>query len=293
MRTNLFLTLRRLGIALLTLAVATQTGAQPPRLALAGVYEKGIELESYWVSEKLDGVRAYWDGEGFISRGGHHYRAPEWFTRNFPEQPLDGELWMGRGQFAELSGAVRRAEPVDDQWREIRFMVFDLPESGQSFTSRIALMRDALLPPPSPFIAMVKQSPAVSHQQLMEVLDRTVAAGGEGLMLRHGDSYYSTGRSSELLKVKRYSDAEAVVVGHLPGKGKYTGQLGALQVELDNGRQLRLGTGFSDTERASPPEIGAIITYKYYGYTASGLPRFASFLRVRDDEPPSNKASGK
>jgi len=255
--------------------------AEPPPLALAGVYEEGVNLNDYWVSEKLDGVRAYWDGQRFWSRGGNVYHAPAWFTEDFPENRLDGELWMGRERFAELSGAVRRLEPEDESWREIRFMVFDLPALNQPFTQRVAAMKQRLVPSPSPFLKMVEQRQAPNHETLMSNLDNIVKEGGEGLMLKRGASLPTIGRSDDLLKVKKYQDAEAVVVAHLPGEGKFEGMLGSVRVERPDGRQFRIGTGFSNAERANPPPIGTVITYKHYGYTATGLPRFTSFLRVR------------
>lgn len=267
--------------AVVILFLAPASIAEPPPLALAGVYEEGVKLEDYWVSEKLDGVRAYWDGQQFWSRGGNVYRAPAWFTQDFPETTMDGELWMGRERFAELSGAVRRLEPEDESWREIRFMVFDLPARDQPFTQRVAAMKHLLVPSPSPFLQMVEQNRATNDETLMADLDRIVRKGGEGLMLKRGDSLPTVGRSDDLLKVKKYQDAEAVVVAHLPGEGKFEGMLGSIQVERPDGRQFRIGTGFSNAERENPPPVGTVITYKHYGYTATGLPRFASFLRVR------------
>ena len=134
---------------------------------------------------------------------------------------------------------------------------------------------------------MVEQRRATSHEALMSALDSVVAQGGEGLMLRRGNSLPTAGRSNDLLKVKRYQDAEAVVVAHLPGEGKFEGMLGSVRVERADGRQFRIGTGFSDAERRNPPRVGTMITYKHFGYTSTGLPRFASFLRLRDDEPES------
>lgn len=267
--------------AVVILFLAPASIAESPPLALAGVYEEGVKLEDYWVSEKLDGVRAYWDGQQFWSRGGNVYRAPAWFTQDFPETTMDGELWMGRERFAELSGAVRRLEPEDESWREIRFMVFDLPARDQPFTQRVAAMKQLLEPSPSPFLQMVEQNRATNDETLMADLDRIVRKGGEGLMLKRGDSLPTVGRSDDLLKVKKYQDAEAVVVAHLPGEGKFEGMLGSIQVERPDGRQFRIGTGFSNAERENPPPVGTVITYKHYGYTATGLPRFASFLRVR------------
>jgi len=278
-RLALFLT------TLITLALAPAAHSEPPALALAGVYEKGIDLKGYWVSEKLDGVRAFWDGQRFWSRGGNIYQAPAWFAEGFPDTEMDGELWMGRGRFAELSGAVRRLKPEDDSWRKIRFMVFDLPGIDKPFTDRISAMKDLLIPSPSRFLQMVEQRQVAGHDELMATLDRIVEAGGEGLMLKRGASFPIAGRSDDLLKVKKYQDAEAVIVAHLPGEGKFEGMLGSVRVELPNGRQLHIGTGFSDAERKSPPPVGTVITYKYFGFTSTGLPRFASFMRVRKDEP--------
>lgn len=270
---------------LISLLFSHMAVAKPPELTLANVYQKGMPLDGYWVSEKLDGVRAYWTGERFLSRGGHEYRAPDWFTEGFPVHPLDGELWMGRGRFAELSGAVRQEMPDDNDWQRIRFMVFDLPDKEATFDQRLARLRVLIQEVESPYMALVDQQRASTHEKLMQRLDEAVDGGAEGLMLRLGSSGYRSGRSNDLLKVKQYQDAEAVVVRHLPGKGKFEGVMGSMVVELEDGRQFRIGSGFTDGERALPPNPGTTITFKYYGLTATGLPRFASFLRIRNDEP--------
>lgn len=259
--------------------------AQPPAIPLANVYHPGINLQGYWVSEKLDGVRAYWDGEQFWSRGGHAYVAPGWFTKHFPKQPLDGELWSGRGRFAELSGAVRKHQPVDAEWQQVRFQVFDLPMQNTPFELRYQRLTALVQAAGSPYLALVRQSPVTSHDGLLKQLHEMVAEGGEGLMLKRKAGLYQAGRSDDLLKVTTHDDAEAVVVRHLPGKGRLAGMMGALEVKLANGRQFRLGTGFSDAQRRQPPPVGAIVTFRYRGHTATGLPRFAGFLRVRNDEP--------
>lgn len=273
----------------LMLMSASAAGASAT-VPLANVYQQGTPLADYWVSEKLDGVRAYWDGECLWSRGGHPFSAPEWFIRDFPQQPLDGELWLGRGRFAQLSGTVRKARPVDKEWQSVRFMVFDLALADQTFDQRLSRLRELVSQAASPYLGMIEQSRPGSHKQLMARLDEIIAAGGEGLMLRYGASVYKAGRSDDLLKVKRFNDAEATVVGSLPGKGKYQGVMGALRVRLANNREFRIGSGFSDAERTDPPPMGSVITFKYYGYTATGLPRFASFLRLRNDEPQAKDA---
>lgn len=282
------LRLKRWPVAIYSLILiffAVATRGQSPALTLADAYEEGVPLHDYWVSEKLDGVRAYWNGDQLISRQGNVFHPPVWFTADFPEQPLDGELWMGRGQFAEVSGTVRTLEPVAAEWREVRYRIFDLPASEATFSQRVRQMRNLLMPSPSPYLAIIEQVPATTHKALMAQLDRIVGRGGEGLMLHRGDSLYRAGRSDDLLKVKRRQDAEAVVVGQTEGKGKYRGMLGALIVERPDGRRFRLGTGFTDAERKHPPSVGSTVTYQYFGYTATGLPRFASFMRVRKDEP--------
>ena len=273
------------GLLMSLMLVTTAALGAPAEVPLANVYQKGAPLADYWVSEKLDGVRAYWDGERLWSRRGNPFQAPDWFVSDFPSQPLDGELWLGRGHFAQLSGIVRTVRPVDEDWRKVRFMVFDATLANQTFDQRLPRLRELVNQAGSPYLALVKQQRPGNHQQLMARRDEVIAVGGEGLMLRRGASVYKAGRSDDLLKVKRFDDAEATVVGILPGKGKYQGMMGALRVRLADNREFRIGSGFSDAERADPPPQGSVITFKYSGHTATGLPRFASFVRVRNDEP--------
>ena len=278
----------RVGLMLVVWLMMTTAGhASEPPLQLARAYQAGMDLQGYWVSEKLDGVRAYWDGQQLLSRGGNIIAAPGWFLRDFPAQPLDGELWMGRGRFAQVSAAVRRLQPKAQEWRQIRFMVFDLPASGVPFSERVKRMRELVGKTSSYHLALVEQRPATDHGALLARLDRVLAVGGEGLMLHHGESIYTAGRTATLLKVKTSQDAEATVVDYSEGKGKYQGQVGALVVETGDGRRFKLGSGLSDNDRADPPPVGSTVTYKFFGLTANGLPRFASFLRIRNDQPPA------
>ena len=267
-----------------------------PDLALAEVYEEGVSLDDYWVSEKLDGVRAYWDGRQLISRGGHQIQAPADFVRGLPSERLDGELWMGRGRFEETSGIVRRLVADSDDWRDMRYLVFDLPGHDGPFETRLARLRVLLDQTGNPRVQLLEQRRIGDHTTLMAELERVVAAGGEGLMLRRDSAPYRGGRSNDLLKVKTHLDAEAVVVGYIPGKGKYTGMLGSLEVQDAQGRRFRVGSGLSDAERQNPPAVGSIITYRYRGRTERGIPRFATFVRVRGDaglsSPPTARKSG-
>jgi DNA ligase-1 len=251
---------------------------------LANRYHPGIDLSAYWVSEKLDGVRAYWNGQQLISRGGHSIHAPPWFTQGWPDEPADGELWAGRGGFQQAVSTVRQQTPDDDAWRQIRFMVFDLPTHSGDFTQRIAAYRLWVAQRQQLWVQPVEQSRAPSHAVLMRQLKETDQAGGEGLMLHRGDTLYRAERSDNLLKLKRHEDAEAQVIGHTAGHGKYTGMTGALRVRSADGREFRIGSGLSDALRRDPPAVGTWITYRHRGFNDSGLPRFATWLRVRTDQ---------
>lgn len=254
-----------------------------PALSLAEAYEQRADLRAYLVSEKLDGVRAYWDGARLITRGGHYINAPDWFTDALPPIPLDGELWLGRGRFARASGIVRRLDPEPGTWRDMRYMLFDLPGADGHFEARLAMLRRLTAAMDQAHVGLVEQTPVADHAALMARLERVVDAGGEGLMLHRRGAPYRAGRSDDLLKVKPYLEGDARVLAHLPGRGKYQGMLGSLLVQLPNGKQFRLGTGFTDAERADPPPVGSMVSFKYHGLTRHGLPRFASFLRITDD----------
>jgi DNA ligase 1 len=253
-----------------------------PGLLLAEEAPPDVDPGTYLVSEKLDGVRAYWDGHRLSFRSGRPIAAPAWFLDRLPAQPLDGELWLGRGRFDALSAAVRRTAVRDDEWHALRYMVFELPGGMGPFAARAAMLRQIATRAAWPQLVAVDQETVGSRSDLRRRLDAVVHAGGEGLMLHRADAPYLTGRSKVLLKLKPQHDAEATVVGHLPGTGRHEGRLGALQVRTPEGREFMLGTGFSDTQRKAPPPRGSVVTFSYRGHTETGLPRFASFLRARD-----------
>ncbi|MES1978259.1 MAG: DNA ligase [Pseudomonadota bacterium] len=276
---------------LLSLAPAmAQSAMGKPALMLANVYHPGVVLADYWVSEKYDGVRGFWDGEKLLTRGGERVMAPAWFTAGWPKTPMDGELWAGRGQFSRAVSTVRQQVPDDTAWRGMRFMVFDLPAQSGPFTERIPALNGLVSQIDKPWVVAVVQYRVANHAALQAQLKKTVKLGGEGLMLHRGDSLYKGLRNDDLLKVKTHEDAEARVVGHVAGKGKNAGRLGALLVEMpaEGGKpaqRFRLGTGFSDAQRQNPPPVGALVTYRYRGLNDSGIPRFASFMRIREDGP--------
>lgn len=251
-------------------------------LLLAETEQGQADVALYLVSEKLDGVRAFWDGQALRTRNGHRIQVPSWFVARFPAQPLDGELWLGRGEFERLSGIVRRQTPDDSQWQQVRYLVFELPQSPGTFRQRALALRELTARLALPWLQAVEQWEFGSREALDKKLEQIVRAGGEGLMLHRADAAYVTGRSDVLLKLKAWHDAEATVIGHQPGRGKYAGMLGALRVRTAGGVEFMLGTGLSDADRRQPPPVGTLITFRYRELTARGLPRFASYHRPRD-----------
>ncbi len=252
-----------------------------PDLQHAKIYKKVQHIEKYWTSEKLDGVRGYWNGEQLLTRNGNVLPAPNWFVENWPNITMDGELWSARGEFEKISACVRTKTSNGECWRDLKLMIFDLPLQKSNFSQRILLMKQLAQNTKSPYLQMVEQRKVYSSDNLYTWLDKVVENEGEGLMLHLATAHHQTGRSNNLLKLKKHQDAEAIVIAHVPGKGKYQGMLGAIKVKTPQGIIFKIGSGFSDHERQNPPKIGAIITYKYIGKTRRGVPRFASFLRIK------------
>ena len=254
----------------------------PPTLLLAERYRDDIDVSRYWISEKLDGVRAIWDGKILQFRSGNPVPAPKWFVDALPRQPLDGELWFGRRSFDQLSSIVRRQMPDDAEWRRVRYMIFELPNASGSFGDRIGQIKAITAAANLPWLQAIAHFRVPDAAALQKHLRDIVRQGGEGLMLHRDDASYETGRSSALLKLTPWLDAEARVIGHRPGKGKYRGMLGALQMEMPDGRRFALGSGLTDAQRHNPPPVGTLVTYRYRELTHKGMPRFPRYLRVRD-----------
>ena len=241
-----------------------------------------VDIRGWLMSEKLDGVRGYWDGRRLWSKHGKPLRPPAAFIRDLPPFPLEGELWGGRGRYAQTVATVLDRRPGVG-WRRLKFAVFDVPAAAGGFTRRIEKAKKWFADHPSPYAFVIPQRPVRDRAQLRKELRRVVKLGGEGLIVRRPDGPYVAGRSPAILKVKAYQDAEAVVLRQFPGRGRNRGFLGALLVALPDGTRFRIGTGFSDEERRHPPPVGSTITFKYYGTYPSGVPKFPSFLRIRGD----------
>lgn len=258
----------------------------PPPVELVDVYHQGVDFSRYWVSEKFDGVRGYWDGHRLLTRAGSVVQVPAWFTRNWPDTPMDGELWAGYGQFERASAIVRTADANDPAWRAMSYHVFDLPAQSGDFDARVPAIRTVVAAIGDPWVVAVRQFHVENEAQLKAALKRVLDEHGEGLVLHRGDLPYRAGRGVGLLKLKPYEDAEAMVVAINPGHGRLEGLMGSIEVRMPDGRRFAIGSGFSDEDRAHPPRVGSWVTYRFNGVTNSGLPRFARFLRRRPGGPP-------
>ena len=247
-------------------------------------WDKRLDARAYALSEKLDGVRALWDGKSLRFRSGRVIAAPPWFLAALPAQALDGELWMGRGSFDRLSAAVRKVQPVDEEWRAVRYMVFDAPATGKTFRQRYQQAQELVAAAQTHWLVLVTQDSVGAAQELPERLQSVVDQGGEGLVLHHWDALWQPGRSNAVRKLKPHADEEGRVLALIAGKGQFEGQMGALLLETPDKKRFALGSGFSQAERRAPPPVGSWVTYRYRDRTPQGIPRFASFLRVRSEE---------
>ncbi len=259
-----------------------------PGVLLAETWDGEQDVSGWWLSEKLDGVRAVWTGRQFLSRQGNVFHAPTWFTADLPEFPLDGELWLARRAFQRTVAIVRRHDQTSD-WQKIRYVVFDAPAEHAPFERRLKKCREHFNHSPALYVDVLEQSVCRGRDHLDRELDRIESLGGEGIMLRRPDSLYEAGRSSSLLKVKRFLDAEALVVDHEPGKGRHRGRLGALICEVPGGLRFAVGSGLTDAERDRPPAIGSIINFRYQELTERGVPRFPTYVRLRTDVAAAGK----
>jgi DNA ligase-1 len=257
---------------------------QEAPVLLAEAWDGVVEVKDWWISEKLDGVRAYWDGTQFLSRLGNRFFAPDWFTAGLPDFPLDGELWLDRKQFQRTISIVRRQDQ-SEHWKTIRYLVFDAPQLTDPFEERLKAVEELFQSKKLAYASKHEHIRCTGIPHLKEELARVEALGGEGLMLRQPGSKYVIGRSSTLLKVKSFFDAEAEVIGHQGGAGRHKGRLGALQVRLPDGTEFHVGTGFSDKQRENPPPVGSKITFRYQELSDGGVPRFPSYVGLRQDEP--------
>lgn len=266
-------------LLLFLLCLSSTLFAKPLDLMLLGQY-KDQDITGWVMSEKLDGVRGFWNGKQLLSRQGYPLNPPDYFIQHFPPFSIDGELFSERGKFEEISAIVRSAEPKG--WYKLKLYVFDVPNATGNLFERLESLQQYLNRHPTPHIEIIPQIPIQDKVHLQQFYQDILSKGGEGVVVRNPQTAYIQGRSAQILKIKPVLDEECTVIAHHKGKGKYADKLGAISCENHRGR-FRIGSGFKDKERENPPPIGSIITYKYRGLTESGKPRFATFLRQRQD----------
>ncbi len=254
-----------------------------PKLLLLQTY-KDQNISGWLMSEKLDGIRAYWDGKHLISRGGKIIHAPKWFLKEYPPFAIDGELWTKRGDFENISSIVRDKVP-SEQWSKVKHYIFEVPNAKGGLLQRLEKVK----PYEGKYIKIIPQQVVKNKAELAKFLKIVEAKGGEGVVVRDPDAPYINKRTSKALKVKTFHDSECEVVAIIKGKGKYSHMLGALQCKLPNGTLFKIGSGFSDKERKYPPKVGDSVTFKYKEFTKYKKPRFPIFMRVRYEKKLSEK----
>ena len=250
--------------------------AKKPEILLLNNYTPDKNISSWYMSEKLDGVRAYWDGKYLISRSGKVFTTPSFFLKDFPKHKLDGELWSKRGDFSNISSIVN-TKNRPERWKKLTYNIFEVPQAKGNFLERLRVVKE------TKYIKIIKQIKVENKEHLKYFLKEVESKGGEGVVVRDGSLDYYTGRNNNALKVKSYIDEECKVIGHNKGNGKYKNKLGSLNCKMNNGKVIKIGSGFTNVQRNNPPKINAIITFKYYGLTSKGKPRFPIFLRMRKE----------
>ncbi len=257
---------------------------------------KDQNVSGWLASEKLDGVRAYWDGENLLSRQGKKLNAPLSFTKNFPKFALDGELYAKELKFEEIQATVMDKLPDEKAWQRLKFHIFDVPEASGGLLDRLEVLAKFLKNKPNENLIIIKQIKMRDNAQFLKFTEDIIIKGGEGAVVREPNAPYERKRSKNALKFKKFKDAECEVIAINKGSGKYVKFAGSLTCkalggkdkeeksgEPKSGTVFKIGSGLSDEKRRNPPKIGSIITYKFQNLTAKGKPRFPIFLRVRED----------
>lgn len=249
-------------------------------LQKAQTFDYTQNINGWLMSEKLDGIRAYWDGKNLKTRQGNPIFAPNWFTKNFPPFELDGELWSKRGDFENIQSIVL-SHAQDERWHQITYEIFEVPYAQGDFIQRLKKAQTWFINHPTKKVNIVPQHLCQSVRQLEEFLEEIINLKGEGVMVKNPKSTYEPTRSSNLLKVKKFYDMEGRVIGI--NYRQNTKELKSLVVQLPNNIKFNLGNGFSNEQRKEPPKLGSVISFKYYGFTKNGKPKFASYLHERKD----------
>jgi len=245
-------------------------------------------ITNWYIQEKIDGVRAVWDGECFRSCSHKifpvHKAIIDIAKTTFGDRMIDGEFSCGRGMFQRTVSIVRNTHSTLLQWMGIKYYMFDcITDKNKTYRRRYKELK-SLPCEYANFIVLPILATIDKRSTIQEQLDKIMALGGEGLIIRNPKKEYLPGRSSYLLKIKKFTTTEVIVTGYTDGEGKYSGMVGALVCEQYDGRQVLVGTGLTDADRMQPPPIGSEITIKYQNLSTDGIPRHPVFVEVRDYE---------
>ena len=269
-------------LLIIVLLASAGSSASKPDLFLLKTYDDSKKVVGWVMSEKLDGIRGFWNGQALLTRGGKKLNPPKWFTKNYPPFAVDGELWSKRADFENISSIVRTKNP-DQRWRQISHNIFEVPNQSGGLLERLDVLNTYLAANPVVHLNVLKQTLIISQQQLQDFLAEVISHKGEGVVVRNPDTLYETGRLSSALKVKKYFDTECTILEILPGKGKYQNMMGSVLCQTNKGDSLKIGSGFKDKDRSNPPSIGSKITFKYYGFTKKGKYKYPVYLRQRPE----------
>jgi len=248
-------------------------------LQLPKIYKGDENITNWMMSEKLDGIRGYWNGKKLFTKRGKILYPPDWFIKNFPPFELDGELWTTQNDFENIQSIVMTKNP-SPRWKQISYNIFEVPNAKGDFPTRLLKIRNWLKKNPTKFIKIIPQTICKGQKELNIFLNQVIKNSGEGIIAKNPNKLYFTGRDKNSLKVKKFYDTEGKVIAHNYRK---SGKLKSLVIEMKNGVIFNLGGGFSEKQRENPPAIGKIVTFKYYSFTKNKKPKFASFLRVREE----------
>jgi DNA ligase 1 len=264
----------------LFLLILILTNLYTQELQKAKIYDESIHnINNWYMSEKLDGIRAYWDGENMYTKNGNKIYAPNWFVKNFPKFELDGELWTKRDDFENIQNIVLDNIP-SSKWNEITYNIFEVPNEKGNFSKRLEKLSNYLKIHKNEYLKIIPQIKCKNKSHLNSYLQELLDKKAEGIIIKNPDLEYFIGRSENILKVKKFYDDEGIVIGINYKDKKFK----SLIIKQKNGVIFNLGGGFSNKQRLNPPKIGDTITFKYYGLTKNNKPKFASFLKIRKSE---------
>lgn len=275
---------------------------------LAKKYTTGSMVFPCYVQPKLDGLRCIARKENDV--------VTLWFrsgkqiiTMGHIEKDLsivmdngdifDGELYSEEIDFNKICGAIRRDKNIKDNVaQQINYYVYDAPriwelgllyDEGDGFDVRSHILHlktqeldDHVIPLLTEYIDL--------EQDVFKKHDEYVAYGFEGIMIRDPEMLYEQKRSKYLLKHKVFNEDEFQIVDYEEGRGQLQGRVGAFVCEMSNGNRFKAklkGKGVTDLlkDYFEEPEIfmNKMLTVKYQGLSADGIPRFPVGKVVRFD----------